>query len=676
VLCQEVSPKIRKAFRFENFWPRMPGYIEVVKEAWQGSTLGCSPLNVLYYKLQRTAKALKSWSSKLFSKARLELAMANEVIQRLDVAQENRQLSAQELQLRSELKARVLGLAAIERSRRRQASRLLWLKEGDACTRFFHLKANGCSRKNYVPCLKRADGSYAWTQEEKQSAFQQHFQSVLGSRIPRLATLNWEELSLPQLVNHHLDAPFSEEEVKAAIDDLPAEKAPGPDGFTGVFYRSSWDVIKHDLPAALQCVYNLTAGPLPWLNGALLTLLPKKVASELPGDFRLISLIHSFAKLISKVLAQRLAPHIDSLVSNAQSAFIKYRCIQDNFLSVRNLARAYHRKKVPALLLKMDISRAFDSVSWEYLLELLQRRGFPARWRNWLALLLSSSSSSVRLNGVRGPWIKHQRGLRQGNPLSPYLFILVIDTLQFILQRATTEGLITPLRDRMSRLRLSLYADDDVVFLNPVKADVDMLKAIMEWFGDANGLKINVSKSTVAPIRCSQVDLDEILQNFGGPRVSLPISYLGLPITLGRLKMVNLQTVLDKAATRMNGWQGKLLNLGGRRELVKTVLSSLPVYLLTAIKAPKRFFKELDKLRRRFLWSGNQDLHGGQCKVNWARVCRPLHCGGLGIMDLECLSRALRIRWLWFQWKTLEKPWCQSELPVDDTDCALFAAAT
>jgi hypothetical protein len=126
-----------------------------------------------------------------------------------------------------------------------------------------------------------------------------------------------------------------------------------------------------------------------------------------------------------------------------------------------------------------------------------------------------------------------------------------------------------------------------VVFLNPFKADVDMLKAIMERFGDAIGLKINVSKSTVAPIRCSQVDLDEFLQNFGGPRVSFPISYLGLPITLGRLKMVNLQTVLDKAATRMNGWQGKLLNLGGCRELVKTVLSSLPVYLLTAIKAPK-----------------------------------------------------------------------------------------
>jgi hypothetical protein len=116
-----------------------------------------------------------------------------------------------------------------------------------------------------------------------------------------------------------------------------------------------------------------------------------------------------------------------------------------------------------------------------------------------------------------------------------------------------------------------------VVFLNPVKAVVDMLMVIMKWFGDETGLKINVSKSTVAPIRCSQVNLNEILQNFDGPRVSFPISYLGLSITLGRLRMVNLQAVLDKAATKMNGWQGKLLNTGGRRELVKTVLSSLLV---------------------------------------------------------------------------------------------------
>jgi hypothetical protein len=170
-------------------------------------------------------------------------------------------------------------------------------------------------------------------------------------------------------------------------------------------------------------------GPLPKQNGALLILLSKKEVAESPRDFRPISLIHSFAKLISKVLALRLSSKTNGMVSHAQSAYIKQRCIQDNFLYVRNLARAYPRKKIPALLLKLDISKAFDSVSWEYLLEMLEHIGFPARWWNWVALLLSSSSSSVRLNGVHGPWIKHKHRLQQGDPFSPYLFILAIETL-------------------------------------------------------------------------------------------------------------------------------------------------------------------------------------------------------------------------------------------------------
>jgi retron-type reverse transcriptase len=102
--------------------------------------------------------------------------------------------------------------------------------------------------------------------------------------------------------------------------------------------------------------------------------------SKTPNEFRLISLIHSFDKLISKVMALWLAPLMDNLVFTPQSVFIKHRCIQDNFLYVRNLARAYHRKKALTMLLKLDISKVFDSISWEYLIEMLQERGFPARW--------------------------------------------------------------------------------------------------------------------------------------------------------------------------------------------------------------------------------------------------------------------------------------------------------
>jgi hypothetical protein len=212
-------------------------------------------------------------------------------------------------------------------------------------------------------------------------------------------------------MNHQLDAPFSEEEIKAAIDDLPAKKALGSGGFTGMFYRTCWEVIKPELIVAFYFFYNHAVGPLPRLNGTRLALLPKKSVSELPGYFRPISQIHSFAKIVSKVLSLRLAPHMDGLVSNEQSDFIKHRCIQDNFIYICNLVRAYHWKKVYALLLKMDISKAFSSVSWEYLLELLQHRGYPTKWCNWLALLFTSSSSTVQLNGTRGPWIKHQRDL-------------------------------------------------------------------------------------------------------------------------------------------------------------------------------------------------------------------------------------------------------------------------
>jgi len=126
----------------------------------------------------------------------------------------------------------------------------------------------------------------------------------------------------------------------------------------------------------------------------------------------------------------------------------------------------------------------------------------------------------------------------------------------------------------------------------------------------------------------------------------------------------------------MAGWQEKLLNLGGRRELVRSVLSAIPTYILSALRTPKQFTKTIDKARRRFFWAGNQQLHGGKCKVNWTRVQRPISRGGLGVTNLEKFSRALKLRWLWFEWHDPDKPWIGTELPVDDIDRALFTACT
>jgi hypothetical protein len=135
-----------------------------------------------------------------------------------------------------------------------------------------------------------------------------------------------------------------------AINQMPSEKAPSPDGFTGFFYKICWPIIKVDVVNAFACIHRLHMGPMGKLNSASISLPPKKDVADTVKDFRPISLIHSFAKIVSKVLALRLQPIIDGLISTSQSAFIKKRCIQDNFLYIRNLARAYHHTKTPALL--------------------------------------------------------------------------------------------------------------------------------------------------------------------------------------------------------------------------------------------------------------------------------------------------------------------------------------
>jgi hypothetical protein len=131
--------------------------------------------------------------------------------------------------------------------------------------------------------------------------------------------------------------------------------------------------------------------------------------------------------------------------------------------------------------------------------------------------------------------------------------------------------------------------DDAIVFLNPIKEDVDTFMNIMQKFGEETWLRININKSTVAPIRCARIDLEPVMQSFNREQVSYPINNLGLPITLNQLKLVHLQPILDRASSKLSGWQGRLMNLGGRRELVKTMLSSVPIYLLIALKPLKNF---------------------------------------------------------------------------------------
>jgi hypothetical protein len=202
------------------------------------------------------------------------------------------------------------------------------------------------------------------------------FLDPLGSARHRDHSLDFEALGLGSVDLSSLEVQFTEAGVWDAIKAMPTNKSPGPDGFTWEFYRHCWQVVKDDVMVVIRAVWLGHDQGFEVLNEALITLLPKKVGAVDLEDFRPITLVHSFVHLLTKVMARHLAPRMNEVVGENQTAFIQGRCIQDNFLLVRESTKLLHRKKIPTMLLEIDIAKAFDSIAWPFLLSVLHHRGF------------------------------------------------------------------------------------------------------------------------------------------------------------------------------------------------------------------------------------------------------------------------------------------------------------
>lgn len=663
--CGE-TPQGRRRFRFETFWTKLEDFDQVVADSWQQTVESTDPYVILYVKMARLAMSLCSWGQKKISRFRLQLQIANELIFRFDVAQENRLLSPLERRFRAILKGRCLALASLERIRVRQRARISQLREGDANSKYFHMKVNARRRKLFIPVFEY-EGQTATSQEDKIALAKDYFQGILGVSEPNSAELQFNQI-FPLAPNlQELEVPFSEEEVWKVIKEMPNEKAPGPDGFTGLFYQRCWQVIKGEVLAALTKFHSGNHQNLDNLNTAVITLLPKKDAPTLIKDYRPISLIHSFSKLATKILASRLAPRMGDLVAENQTAFIRGRSIHENFIFVRGLALQFHRRKKPMILLKLDITKAFDTVSWCFLLNLLRNRGFGSRWRSWIAALLLTSETRILLNGHESDSFKPARGLRQGNPLSPLLFVLVMDALQGLLAKATSWGLLAKLDTRRSIPNTSIYADDTIVFLQPIEREATAVNAILQLFGKATGLKTNLSKSALTPIRCDDDVLVGVQQLLGCRVENFPITYLGLPLSLRRPTKAEVQPILDRLSKKVAGWKPKLLSPDGRLRLIKSVLTALPVHFMFVLVLPKWAIKEFNKKCRAFLWKGQEEVNGGHCLVAWDIVCSPKECGGLGVKNLELFGQAMRMKWLARRLEQRGRPWTLiNSVPTND----------
>jgi hypothetical protein len=268
---QVQIPK-KKCFHFESFWPKLPRSLEVVSQNWDAPVSTICSVECVFLKLQRLNKGLQGWSKRKVGNVRLQLAMAKEILHHLGIARDFRGLLAGEDWLRQKLKQHCLSLSFLERTIARLRSRILYLREGDANTSFFHQQARYRKRKNFIGKLQVGDLSLT-AQEDKQQAALDFFDNLIGTAEQRSYTMDFNTLGIQQHDLHDLDAPFTIEEVWAVVKELPLDKAPGPDGFTGRFYKVCWDIIKKDIMAALVAVHKGHISKFKLLYTTFITLL-------------------------------------------------------------------------------------------------------------------------------------------------------------------------------------------------------------------------------------------------------------------------------------------------------------------------------------------------------------------------------------------------------------------
>nr|CAD1840688.1 unnamed protein product [Ananas comosus var. bracteatus] len=241
------------------------------------------------------------------------------------------------------------------------------------------------------------------------------------------------------------------------------------------------------------------------------------------------------------------------LINPYQTAFIKERNILDNFYTAHVLIHHLHSTKEKAALLKIDFERAFDHINWHFLLQLLSARGFGTKWIDWMTGLLASTSSAILLNGVPGSAFTCKRGLRQGDPLSPLLFILCIDVLFRMLQAASSAGHITALGIAEERILTLQFADDILLFFNGSRKSAAVIKVILDAFSACSGLKINFNKSALIPIHLTEAHATDLSTLLGCSIYGFPFSLSGLPLTPNRLLKADYLPIIEKIDGRLAG---------------------------------------------------------------------------------------------------------------------------
>ncbi|GJW38180.1 RNA-directed DNA polymerase, eukaryota [Tanacetum coccineum] len=394
-----------------------------------------------------------------------------------------------------------------------------------------------------------------------------------------------------------LEAHISRDENCRAVWDC-GEKIYWPDGFTFEFFRKFWNIVGPDLCLAVEWFFHHASFPVG-CNSSFIALIPKTLNPKSVGEYRPISLIGSIYKIVTKILANRLSTVIADIISNVQTAFLPNRQILDGPFIINELLARCHHKKHSAMVFKIDFAKAYDSIRM----------------------------ASILVNGSPTKEFQFHRGLKQGDPLAPYLFIIIMESLHLSFSRVIEAGIFTGIKIDSSMTLSHLFYADDAVFIG-------------EW---SRGNLTEKAKLLGVGIPESQVL--EAATLIGCSVLHTPFKYLGIMVGENMSSIRAWDETVNKLKMSLSSWKLKTLSIGGRLTLLKSVLGSTPIYNMSLFKVPKAVLKSMESIRRNF-FNGIRDGEKKIAWVSWSKVLASKSNGGLGVSSFYALNRGLLFKWI------------------------------
>ncbi|GJZ21190.1 RNA-directed DNA polymerase, eukaryota, partial [Tanacetum coccineum] len=591
-------------FRLYHSWFSFHGFDDMVRTAWNSFVLEDSNGMVRFKKkLQMLKKEIRSWVAVHKRKQSGRLIDIQEKLSGIDHILDQGRVSDEILLSRMELTKQMQDIKSTAVRDQMQKAKIQWAVEGDENSKFFHGIVN---RKRVHLSVKgvMVDGEWVDEPNRVKEEFRSHFANRFQDTGVSRCRLNFRfpsRLTADQISD--LEKPVSSDEIRKAVWSCGENKSPGPDGFTFEFFRKYWDSIGPDMCVAVEWFFRHNSFA-KGCNASFITLIPKSQDPKTVSDFRPISLIGSLYKVVTKILAIRLSSVISDLISDVQTAFLPNRQILDGPFIINELLSWCRHKKQQAMVFKVDFAKAYDSVRWDYLDDVLFSFGFGVKWRSWIKGSLISGMASVLVNGSPTSEFQFHCGLKQGDPLAPYLFILVMESLHLSVSRTVEAGIFTGIKiDSALSISHLFYADDAVFIGEWTDSNLRSIIQMLHCFSLASGLKINLQKSNLLGVGVTGSLVNEAAASIGCSVMKAPFKYLGVMVEGNMSKINAWDDMVGKIKSRLSKWKINTLSIGG-------------VY-------------------RKISW------------VKWTKVLASKKYGGLGVSSFYALNRALLFRWVW-----------------------------